>query len=913
MFAEPDHHALVSTERGGLFMSFLKRFFTRLGNSSPRRRDDARLNEEIAEHIALQTAENLRAGLSPAEARRQALLKFGAVESIVEDYRAERRFLFFDTLLQDIRFALRMLRKSPGFTAIAVLTLALGIGANTAIFSIVDAVLLRPLPFKDPSKLVMLNESFKSLGFPDVAASPPDIAVIERTQRSFSSIGAFQNKDFDLSGSGEPERVIAARVSASIFPTLGIQPLLGRTYTEQEDRPGTRVAVLSYGLWQRHYAGLANIVGKTVDLDRVPYTVIGVMPKNFQFPLPGPKSNNQPAELWVPMAFTPDELQGWGDAYNNGVLARLKPGVTFNQAQADAALATAEISRVYPPAMVKILGAPPGVGLTPLHHAIAGPVETILLVLMAAVGLVLLIACANVATLLLSRAASRSKEIAIRTALGASRVRLIRQMLTESIVLALAGGVLGTLIAFWGTSGLLSLVHSSLALPYSASLGGWVLAFVATVSCVTAVVFGVAPAFQVSSIRVQGSLQESGRSGTPSRARRRLQGFFVTAEFALAMILLIGAGLLIRSFSKLLETSPGFHPDHLLTMSVPLPFEGYSKAAQVREFYQQAIERIASLPGAKSVAASNDLPLEGEDSEILQIEGRPGSTPAITVTWTLGDYFSTMGIPLIEGRVFTPMDRTGSQPVAVVNEETAKLLWPAGDTLGKRLGHPFPNMMRTIVGVVGDVNDGPLGSKPGPHFYLSYLQLPDDFLVYNNFIIPMNLVVRTSTDPSSLTSAIVAQIHSLDPQLAVAKIRTMDQDMASSVAAPKFNTFVLGLFAFLALFLAAIGIYGVLAYTVAQQTHEIGIRVALGAQRRDVMRLVLAQGARLALTGIVIGVVAALGLTRLMASLLFGTSTSDPLTFAVVSAVLFVVALLASYVPARRAMKVDPMVALRYE
>ena len=890
---------------------------------------EGEIADELAQHLEDRYQELLASGLTEDAAYRTSFEELKGEDFLARSLKpVERNFYrepiapgkdsdnFFAGILQDIRYAVRMLRKSPGFTAVALLTLALGIGANTAIFTIVDAVLLRPLPFKDPSKLVMLNESIKSLGYPEVPASPPDIAVIERTQKSFTSLGAFQNKDFDFSGGGEPERVTAASVSASIFPMLEVQPLLGRTYTEQEDKPGTHVAVLSYGLWQRRYAGRANIVGQIIDLDRIAYTVIGVMPKNFQFPLPGPKYNNEPAELWVPRAFTPDELQGWGDGYSNGVLARLKRGVTFNQAQADAALVTAEIKRVYPPAMVRIFnGVTPAIGLTPLHQAVAGPVETLLLVLMAAVGLVLLIACANVATLLLSRAASRSKEIAIRTALGASRKRLIRQMLTESFVLALAGSVLGVLIAFWGTSGLLSLVPSSLALPHSASLGGWVLAFVATVSCLTAVVFGIAPAFQVSSVHLQGSLQESGRSGTPSRAHHRLQGTFVAAEFALAMILLIGAGLLIRSFSKLLETSPGFRPDHVLTMSVPLPFEGYSKATKVRQFYQQSIESIASLPGVKSVAASNDLPLKSSitDNEVLQVEGRPSSTPGMTVTWALGDYFSTMGIPLIKGRFFTPEDHIGSQPVAVINEATAKLLWPGGDALGKRLGHPFPNMMRTVVGIVGDVNDGPLGSKPGPHFYLPYLQLPDDYIVYGNLIIPMNLVVRTSTDPASLTSAVVAQIHSLDPQLPVANIHTMDQEMASSVAAPKFNTFVLGLFAFLALFLAAIGIYGVLAYSVAQQSHEIGIRMALGAQRRDVMRLVLVQGARLALAGTAIGLLAAFGLTRLMSSLLYGISASDPLTFAAVAIVLVAVALLACYIPAHRAMRVDPTVALRYE
>ena len=894
-------------------------------NLAPTR--EAEIADELSQHLEDRYQELLASGQSEDAALHSALDELRGDDVLARSLKPVERNSyiepivpgktggkFFEGVIQDVRYAVRMLMKSPGFTAIAVVTLALGIGANTAIFTIVDAVLLRPLPFKDPTRLVMLSESFKSLGFPELPGSPPDIAVMERTQRSFASLGAFQDKGLDLSGEGEPEHIAAARVSASIFPMLGIQPLLGRTYSEQEDKLGTHVAVLGYGLWQHRYAGRPNIVGQTIELDRIPYTVIGVMPKNFQFPLPGPKHNNEPAALWIPMAFSPDELQGWGDEYNNSVLARLKPGVTFNEALADAALVTAEIKRVYPPAMVKIFnGVTPAVGLTPLHQAVAGSVKTLLLVLMGAVGLVLLIACANVATLLLSRAATRSREIAIRTALGASRMRIIRQMLTEGLVLALAGGVLGILIALWGTRGLLSLVPSSLALPHSASIGGWVLAFVVTLSCLTAVVFGIAPAFQVSSVRVQGSLQESGRSGTPSRERHRLQGFFVTAEFALAMVLLIGAGLLIRSFSKLLATSPGFRPDHLLTMSVPLSFEGYSKAPQVRQFYQQAIERIASLPGVKSVAASNDLPLESADNEILQVEGRQGSTPLITVTWTLGDYFSTMGIPLTGGRVFTPEDRTASQPVAVINAETAKLVWPGEDVLGKRLGHPFPNMMRTVVGIVGNVNDGPLGSTPGPHLYLPYLQLPDDYILYNNVIVPINLVVRTSTDPASLTSAVVAQIHSLDPQLAVANIRTMDQEMASSVAAPKFNSFVLGLFAFLALFLAAIGIYGVLAYAVEQQSHEIGIRMALGAQRRDVLRLILIRGARLALGGLAIGTLAALGLTRMMSNLLYSISASDPLTFAAMATVLLGVALLACYIPARRAMRVDPTIALRYE
>jgi predicted permease len=895
-------------------MSSLKRFFARLGNLAPHSRDDARLNEEIAEHIALQTAENLRAGLPPAEARRQAQLKFGAVTSISEDYRAERRFLFFDTLLQDIRFAFRMLRKSPGFTAVAILTLALGIGANTAIFSIVDAVLLRPLPFKNPSRLVMLWESLPEIGFPKITASAPDIMFYEHEQKSFESMGAFQNEALDVSGgSGEPERIVAARVSASLFPLLGVSPLIGRTYTEAEDKSRANVVLLSYGLWQRRFAADPNIVGKTVDLDRVPYTVLGVMPKEFVFPLAGLQYNDTPADVWVPMAFTKEELTGWGNHFNNSVLCRLQPGVNIAQAQAEANLLAGSLFQQYPADLLKAFpNAHLRLILSSFHEEVVGSVQTLLLVLMAAVGLVLLIASANVATLLLSRATSRSKEVAIRTALGASRSRLVRQMLTESLVLALAGGVLGVLVAFWGTKSLLPLVPSSIPLPPAVSMGGSVLAFVAAVCCVTAVIFGVAPAFQISTISLQGSLQEGGRSGTPGQARRRLQGIFVTAEFALALVLLIGAGLLVRSFTKLLATNPGFRPDHLLTMNVPLPPTAYPNAAAVRGFYEQALQRISALPGVKSDGISSDLPFNANETDAVQVEGKPGTTPGVRVSWVFDDYFSTVGIPLLRGRSFTPEDRAGSQLVALVSKGAAKALWPGQDALGKRFN--VAGGVEIVVGIVGDVNDGTLADKPQPHVYIPYLQTADVFFeLSNSELRAMNIAVRTAGDPAALTSAVTHQIHSLDSDLAVAKIHTMDQDLSESVAGPRFNTSLLGIFSIAALLLAAIGIYGVLAYAVGQQTHEIGIRVALGAQRRDVVRLVLAHGARLALIGITIGLLAAFGLTRLMASLLYGISASDPLTFAAVSALLFAVALLACYIPARRAMRVDPMVALRYE
>jgi predicted permease len=872
--------------------------------------------DDIRDHIVRETQDNIDRGMSPEEARAAAFRKFGNVLRVKEDTRKVWSLTWLENLAQDIRYAFHMLRKSPGFTAIAILTLALGIGANTAIFSIVDTVLLRPLPFKNPSRLVMLWEGIPEIGFPKVTASAPDIMFYKGQQKSFESLGAFQNEQLDISGgTGEPERVVAVRTSASLFPLLGVSPLIGRTFTDAEDKSRANVVLLSYGLWHRRYAANPSIVGQTVNLNRVPYTVLGVMPKSFDFPLASLQYNDTPADLWVPMAFSQAELTGWGDSFNNSVLCRLKPGVTIAQAQAEANLIAPRLMQEYPAALLKAFpNAHLHLILSSFHDEVVGSVQTLLLVLMAAVGLVLLIACANVATLLLSRAAARSKEIAIRTALGASRSRLVRQMLTESLVLAIAGGLLGVLIAFWGTNSLLALVPSSIPLPATVSMGGSVLAFVAAVCCVTAVVFGVAPAFQTSAVSLQGSLQEGGRSGTPSHARRRLQGIFVIAEFALALLLLIGAGLLLRSFAKLLATNLGFLPDHVLTMNVPLPAKAYPKAALIREFYEQALQRISALPGVKSDGISTDLPLNGNEHDALQVEGKPGNTPAVAVSWVFGDYFSTMGIPLLRGRSFTLEDRAGSQDVALISEDAAKTLWPGQDAIGKRFTVELQS--RIVVGVVADVNDGALADKPQPHVYIPYLQLPDAYVQGSggdNEARAMNIAVRTAGDPATLTSAVARQIHSLDSDVAIAQIHTMDQEVSDSVAGPRFNTFLLGIFSLAALFLAAIGIYGVLAYTVAQQTHEIGVRIALGAQQRDVMRLVLAHGARLALIGIAIGLLAAFGLTRLMASLLYGTSASDPLTFAAVSLVLFAVALLACYIPARRAMRVDPMIALRYE
>ncbi len=875
------------------------------------------LNEEVATHLRMSAQDRVARGENPASAAQSARREMGNATLIREATRDQWGFRWLETLLQDIRFAFRMLRKSPGFTAVAVLTLALGIGANTAIFTIVDAILLRPLPFDNPSQLVILHEGAPKIGYPKMEFSPPDLTVFSREQKSFSALGVYQDEHLDISGRGEPERILAARVSASLFPMLGVQPAIGRTFSAQEDAPGHNVAILSYGLWQRHFGGVSNVIGQTIELNRQPYTIIGIMPRSFAFPLPGPELNSSPADLFVPMAFTPSELQDWGGSYFCSVVGRLRSGVTLDQARGELASLANSVADNYPAAIANAFQHSLTITPIPFHTEVVGSVRTLLLVLMMAVAFVLVIACANVATLLLSRAASRQKEIAIRIALGATRIRLARQMFTESLFLALAGGALGILLAIWSKSLILDLVPPNIPLPHQIPLNAGMLAFALGISILAAILFGLAPALQSSGVAQQTPFQDGGRSGTSTRPRYRLQGIFVAAEFALALVLLVGAGLLVRSFAKLLDTNPGFRPDHLLTLTVPVPHEAYPHGAQVFDFYKKLLERASSLPGVKSAALSNDLPLNGHEAVSITIEGRKNAaadTPqAIIQSWVLGNYFETMCVPLLQGRWFTPEDQLGSEPVAVVDLFMAQEYWPHG-AIGKRIRWAHQSW-DTIIGVVGNVKEGPLSSVLRPHVYRPYAQIPFPFLENDPFgdWHALNLTLRTQMDPLSLSSSIVAQVHALDPDLAVANIRTMIQIVSSSFAAPAFNTVLLGALAALALFLAAIGIYGVLAYVVTQQTHDIGIRMALGAKPRDIFALVIGRGVRLEAIGSAIGLAAAFVLMRLMKSLLYGISAIDPLTFIGVVIVLILVALLAIYIPARRAMRVDPMVALRYE
>jgi predicted permease len=898
-----------------------RRHLAKFGALFRRRKPVDDLAEEIRSHLEMEEQENLESGMPPDEAHYAALRRFGNVTLAQERSREMWGWNSVETLWQDVRFGLRQLRRNPGFTAVAVLTLAIGIGANTAIFSVVNAVLLRSLPFANPSRLIALHEGIPKMGYPKMGFSPPDLAVFAREQKSFSAIGAFRIEHVDISGQGEPERVVAARVSPPLFPMLGAEPMLGRTFAPEEDAPGHNVALLSHGLWQRRYGGAANIIGQTIELDRQPYTVVGIMERNFEFPLTGPQDNGSPADLWVPMAFTPAELQDWGGSYLTSVVGRLRPGVTLGQARSEAGSLSRVVVANYPPALTNTFRAALelNVSASPLQEDVVGSVRTLLLVLMAAVAFVLLIACANVAALLISRAATRQKEIAVRTALGATRLRLVRQALTESLLLALSGGAPGFALAFWGRNVILALVPGSVPLPRQIPLNGDVLAFALAASFLAALLFGLAPAFQVSALAVQGPLQEGGRSGTPGKSRHRLQRFFATGEFALALILLVGAGLLIRSFGKLLATRPSFRPDHVLTLNIPLPRQAYPKAGRVQDFYKQLLERVSNLPGVQTAGLSNDLPLLASEVVSITVEGRAkseGETPQpICQSWVLGSYFETMGIPLVQGRWFTPEDRLETQPVAIVSLSMARKFWPRQDVIGKRIRWGVMAPWETIVGIVGDVSQGPFNTPLAPHVYRPYIQLPGPFLEEDPFSDwhAMNLALRTHADPASLTSAVLAQVHSLDPDLAVASIRTMTQVISSSVAGSKYNTILLGTFASLALLLAAIGVYGVLSYAVAQQRHEIGIRMALGAEKLDVLTMVVKQGMKVAAIGVGIGIVGALALTRLLSSLLYGVKATDPLTFIVASLLLITVAVLASYIPARRATKVDPMVALRYE
>ncbi|HVG19229.1 MAG TPA: ABC transporter permease [Blastocatellia bacterium] len=799
-----------------------------------------------------------------------------------------------ETLYQDIRYGVRTLLKNPGFSAIAVLALALGIGANTAIFSVVNAVLLRPLPFEEPDRLVMVWEKRMALGRVRNVASAPDFVDWRAQNAVFEDMAAYFNNGFNLSGDDEPERLQGVSVSPGFFSVLRAQPKIGRAFLPDEDNPASEpAAIISNGLWQRRFGGDPNIIGKTIRMNDQSRTVVGVMPADFVFP-------NSDVEVWVPLTFSASDLNSRGSHYLN-VIARLKPGVAIKQAQDEMDRIAARLEEQYQ------VNTGHGVNVFSLHEEVVGNVKQALVVLLGAVGFVLLIACANVANLLLARAAVRQKEMAIRTALGAGRARIIRQLLTESTLLALAGGTLGVLLALWGLDLLLAVSTGSIPRVKEIRLDGGVLAFTFLISLGTGLIFGLVPAWQASNPDLNESLKEGGRGASAGIHRNRVRSIFVVAEVAICLVLLIGAGLMIKSFVRLLDVNPGFNAENLLTMNVSLSGSKYRETAQRMAFFNQAIERIASAPGVQGAATVLSLPMSGSSSRYFQIEGRPPQPPGqgynANINAASGGYFKAMGIPLIQGREFNEGDVMGSLPVVIINQAMARQFWPDEDPVGQRMG-VGNEPLRTVVGVVGDVRQAGLETEPRAEFFYPFFQIDQGFGTF---------VVRTGGDPKAVISAVRGELQAVDKDQPLFRISTMNEALAQSVAPRRLNMLLLGIFAGVALVLAAVGLYGVMSYSVTQRTREIGIRMALGAARGDVVKLVVGQGMMLASTGVALGLVASYFLTRLMSSLLYGVSATDPLTFTVISLILVGVALGASYVPARRATKVDPMEALRYE
>ena len=834
-----------------------------------------------------------------------------------------------DEMFQDLRYGFRMLRQRPGFTLVAMTALALGIGANTAIFSAVNAALLRPLPFADPDRLVVVwqsNQQGRPGDYSQLPFAYPNYDELRKQCQVCQEVGAwnsYTSTRFALTGGAQPEQAQYAVVSAGLFSVLGVKPALGRAFLPEEDQLGAaRVAIISHRLWQRRWAGDPNLLGQTVALNGQSYTVVGIMPPGFVFP-----RFPRDAEVWVPLSGDPIPGRRFspGTRYLN-VMARLKAGATHAQAEAEMETIARRIER-QDSRFNRGLGLSP----TPLHRQLTGHLRLALFVLLGAVGFVLLIACANVANLLLARASTRRQEIAVRLALGATRLRLARQLLTESLMLALLGGAAGLLLAKWSI-GLLSVIPynaASFYIPYNIphdqiTLDAWVLGFTFALSLLAGMIFGLAPAFQSSRPDINSALKGvSASSGSGSR-RQHTRSLLVVVEVALSLILLVGAGLMIKSFMRLQEVDPGFEPEHVLTAEIGLPRAKYPDGQKVTAFHERLLERLAALPGIVAVGLGSSLPLGGTNADTsFFIDGQPAPEPRDrphTHPRTISpDYFRAMGMKMVEGRAFTDQDHAQSPRVAIINETMARRFWPTQPALGKRVALDFESMkffpdrpplfdlamgMREIVGVARDVRHEGLETEPQPEMYIPDRQSPER---------EMNLVIRAAVDPASLAAAVRGAVSAVDQDQPVANVKLMSQLLADSVAKPRFNYLLLTIFAAVALILSATGVYGVMSYAVTARTREVGIRLALGAQAADVMKLVISHGMRPVVAGIALGLAGAYALTRVMATLLFGVSATDPAIFAGVAALLATVALLACYLPARRATKVDPVIALRHE
>ncbi len=861
-------------------------------NLFAKKRVEDDLAAEVRSYLELSSDAKVRAGFDEKAAQRAAAVEFGGIEQVKEEVRDIRIGHWIETLGKDLRFGLRSLGKSPGFTAVTILTLALGIGANTAVFSIVNAVVLRPLPYQAPDRLVKIWPEK-----PNVSTSKADFVELKRAATSFDDLGAYSGWGFTLTGSGDPARLVGARTTANLFSLLGVEAAVGRTFLPEEDQPGQeKVVLLSYGLWQSRFGADPQIVGRPITIDRAPYVVVGVMPRDFDFlGLPS-------CDLWLPAPLDSNNQDDYSAAYLT-LIGRLKNVVKVEQAQSEITALALHLWEKRGRS-----GEPERPLVTPLRTDLVANVQTMLFVLLGVVGFVLLIACANVANLQLARTSTRQRELAIRAALGATRARLVRQLLTENCLLGLLGGAAGIALAWFGLDLLLQLLPLQLPRAGGIALSRSVLGLSLGISLLTGLLFGLAPARQVARPDLQAPLKEGGRTSA-NGVGRRLRAVLVFAETALALMLVVGAGLLIKSFARLHTVDPGFTADRVISFQLS-PSD--DDPARVRLYYREVLGRLQNLPGVKSVGGIHLLPMSEDNwNPSIKIEDQSltSGTSSESVNWRLvtPDYFRTMKIPLRAGRFFTAADNENAPDVALVNETLARKYWPGGDPLGKRVRTGFEGKGKwaSIVGVVGDIRQQGLRNQVEPELYRPYPQ--------HDFLPDMTVMVRSTSDSPALAASIRDAVWSVNKNVPITHLASMDEVVARSIEQPRSTMLLLSLFAAIGLILGLIGIYGVISYSVTQRTPEIGIRIALGAATADVLKLVLGHGMKLVFCGIAAGLVGAIALTRLLSSLLFGVSATDPATFAIIAALLSLAALLACYLPARRATRLDPITSLRYE
>jgi predicted permease len=861
------------------------------------------LGSELRFHIERQVEENIAAGMNSEDARRAAMREFGGVEQVKEECRDTRRANYLENLLNDVRYGLRMLRKSPSFTFFAVAVLALGIAANSAIFSIADAVLIRPLPYADANRLVMIWEDASAYGFPKDTPAPGNFSDWKSRNQVFSDVAATGfGGSFNLTGQGLPEKLTGREVTANLFSVLGVTPEFGRDFHPEDDIPGaTPVTILSHGLWLRRFGGDPQILGKEISLNYEKCTVIGVMKRGFQFP-------DREAELWVPERFTKEELANHGSHYLE-VVARLKPGVSLKNANADLAVIAHQLEKEHPDSNSKV-----GALAVPLREEFAGNTRSAILMLVGAVCFVLLIACANVANLLLSRATGRRREMAMRLALGATRGRIVQQMLTESVLLAILAGVAGLLLSVWGTRFLATLIPAGIAPLTGTGVDGRVLLFTLAVTLATGILFGIIPASRVSQFHLTPSLKQGGGQGGVGSGGQRLRDALVICEVALAIVLLAGGVLMIRSLQNLYHLDPGFRADHVLVMHTPLPDQKYKTLAQRTAFYDQVLANVENVPGVVAAGYTTWIPLTNAGGAMgVTLEGKPEPAPGQALIPNVRiiskNYAAALGMKLIEGRLFEQGDGFGKPLVALINQTLARNYWPGENSVGKRFKtgrYAEKSPWITVAGIVGDIHQAGLDLPARAEMYFPYQQQDDGFS-------PEYLAVRTSADPMALAEIVRQQIWLVDKEQPVAGMMPLEDLVDDNLASRRMQASLLSGFAGLALLLVTLGIYAVLSFAVTQRTQEIGVRVALGAQPRDVLRMIFSQGFKLFLIGAAFGLAAAFGLSRALVHLLFGVSAYDPASFASVTLLLAAVALLACYIPARRATRVDPLIALRYE